>query len=95
MIDPATQTVLDSRTLSSFVSGDYLVWNLRGHVQLVFTNEKDGTNAVVSGLFFGGHATAAAPPTVTTPANAAPNPATGTTTTLNVLAPTPPTPNRP
>jgi hypothetical protein len=44
--------VLDSRDLSSFVSGTYLVWNLTGHVQLVITNELSGRNAAASALFF-------------------------------------------
>jgi hypothetical protein len=44
--------VLDSRTLSSFTGGQYLVWNLGGHVQLRVTN-LSGISAVVSGLFFG------------------------------------------
>jgi hypothetical protein len=52
VLDAATGTVLDTRTLSSFGGGEYLTWNLYGHVQLVFTNLVGGKNAVVSGLFF-------------------------------------------
>ncbi|HWE37485.1 MAG TPA: fibronectin type III domain-containing protein [Isosphaeraceae bacterium] len=52
VIDPTTGAVLDSRTISSFTGGDYLSWNLRGHVQIRVTNLA-GPNAVVSGLFFG------------------------------------------
>jgi subtilisin family serine protease len=51
VLDPATGTVLDTRTISSFGGGEYLTWNLYGHVQLVFT-DLSGPNAVVSGLFF-------------------------------------------
>jgi hypothetical protein len=52
VVDAATGAVLDSRTLTSFAGGEYLVWNLGGHVQLRVTNVS-GPNAVVSGLFFG------------------------------------------
>jgi hypothetical protein len=55
LIDPSTGKVVDSRTLSSFTLGEYLSWNLTGHMQLRFTN-LSGPNAVVSGLFFGGAA---------------------------------------
>jgi hypothetical protein len=47
----ASHNVLDSRTVTGFTAGQYLVWNVRGYVKLRFTNIK--TNAVVSGLFFG------------------------------------------
>jgi len=45
-------TLLDSRTLSTFRNGQYLVWNLSGHVQITVINT--GSNAVISGIFFGG-----------------------------------------
>ena len=47
----ASGTLLDSRTLSGFDNGRYLVWRVTGHVviQVVHIN---GPNAVVSGLFF-------------------------------------------
>jgi hypothetical protein len=49
----ANQNTLDSRTVAGFSGGQYLVWNLSGHVILRFTNT-GGANAVMSGLFFGG-----------------------------------------
>jgi hypothetical protein len=52
VIDPATGTVLDSRTLSSF-QGVYLSWTIAGHVLLRVTNTASGNNAVVAALFFG------------------------------------------
>ena len=52
VIDPSTGKVLDSRTISSFYSGTYLTWKLKGNVQLRFTVLK-GPDPVVSGLFFG------------------------------------------
>jgi hypothetical protein len=53
VIDTATGAVLDSRTLSNFPNGVYLVWNLSGNVTIRVTNLNPGSNAVVSGLFFG------------------------------------------
>jgi hypothetical protein len=52
VLDAATGTMLDTRTISSFGGGEYLTWNFNGHVQLVFTDLSGGKNAVVSGLFF-------------------------------------------
>jgi subtilase family serine protease len=51
--DATTGTVLDSRTLSSFSNGEYLVWNVSGHVKIT-TTLLSGTNTVLSGIFFGG-----------------------------------------
>jgi hypothetical protein len=53
VLDATTKAVLDTRTTSGFVNGRYLVWNLKGHVILRVTNVGQ-SNAVVSGLFFGG-----------------------------------------
>ncbi len=50
--DASSGTVLDSRAISAFTNGIYLVWNVSGHVKIVVTNSKSG-NAVVSGIFFG------------------------------------------
>jgi hypothetical protein len=54
VIDNATGNVLDTQMLSSFQSGKYLSWNLSGSVTITVTNENAKSNAVVSGLFFGG-----------------------------------------
>jgi hypothetical protein len=53
VIDAATGVVLDTRNVSTFAGGQYLVWNITGHVQIRFTNTGP-TNAVVEGVFFGG-----------------------------------------
>ena len=45
--------VLNTRTLSNFTGGVYLVWNLTGHVKIRITFT-GGYNAVMTGLFFGG-----------------------------------------
>jgi hypothetical protein len=49
--DGATGAVLDTRNVSSFQNGQYLVWTLSGHVVLNVTHTA-GDNAVISGLFF-------------------------------------------
>jgi virginiamycin B lyase len=46
--------LLDTRSVSNFASGEFLVWNLSGHVRVRVTNTNPSGNAVVSGLFFGG-----------------------------------------
>lgn len=46
-------TLLDTRSASKFVSGEYLVWNLSGHVVIRITNTNPQSNAVISGVFFG------------------------------------------
>ena len=51
VLDAVSGVVLDSQLVSGFHGGQYLVWNLSGHVTLRVTNV--GTpNVVVSGLFF-------------------------------------------
>lgn len=55
----ATGAVLDTRQASSFAGGEYLIWNVTGHVKFVVT-VTSGNNAVVSGVFFD-------PPATTTP----------------------------
>ena len=52
LVDAVTGLLLDSRTLSSFSGGQYLVWNVLGHV-VVRVTRLTGPNAVVSGLVFG------------------------------------------
>ena len=43
--------ILDSRTMEAFQNGQYLVWNLSGHVQIQLAHLA-GANAAISGLFF-------------------------------------------
>jgi hypothetical protein len=63
VLDPATGLVLASSPASAFTSGQYLVWNLSGHVTLRVT-KTGASNAVVSGLFF--DRPLAAPPALAT-----------------------------
>jgi len=51
VVDAQSGAVLDSRTVSDFAGGKYLIWNLRGHVRLRFTMIS-GYNAILSGVFF-------------------------------------------
>jgi hypothetical protein len=40
--------------VTNFSAGEYLTWNLKGHVQVRVTNTgASGNTCVVSGLFFG------------------------------------------
>jgi hypothetical protein len=51
ILDAVTNAVLDSRSVSSFSAGKYLVWRLSGHVVIKVT--RTGLwNSVVSGIFF-------------------------------------------
>jgi hypothetical protein len=56
VVDANTNTVLDTRSISAFTNGMYLVWNITGHVRINVTNNISG-NAVISGIFFGGATT--------------------------------------
>jgi hypothetical protein len=49
--EATSRIVLDTRTISHFSDGQYLVWNLRGHLRLDVTRTA-GPSGVVSGLFF-------------------------------------------
>lgn len=48
----ATGGVLDTRSVSNFGGGEWLVWNITGNVKITIANA-GGVNAVASGLFFG------------------------------------------
>jgi hypothetical protein len=52
IVDAASQQVIDTQTVAKFQRGVYLVWNVKGHVTVRFT-QIAGANAVVSGAFFG------------------------------------------
>ncbi len=55
--DVQTGATLDTRTVTNFNGGQYLVWNITGHVNIWISNN-GATNAVMSGIFF-------APPSTT------------------------------
>ena len=50
VLDAATNTILDTRSVSNFTDGVYVLWNVIGHVKLQFTKTA-GNNAVISGVF--------------------------------------------
>ena len=49
---PAPTTVLDTRNVTGFQNGQYLVWNINGHVKIVVTTTNPNSNAAISGVFF-------------------------------------------
>jgi hypothetical protein len=51
ILDATSGSVLDTRSVSSFANGQWLLWNLSGHVTIRVTRNV-GSNAVLSGLFF-------------------------------------------
>src|SRR5204863_501193 len=64
----ANNNVLDTRSVSAFSGGVYLVWNLSGHVILRVTNTIPGGNAVLSGILFGAGNGGSPPPSTGTAA---------------------------
>jgi hypothetical protein len=52
VLDGESLTILDTRTVSDFVYGKYLVWQVGGHLIFQITPAA-GPNAVVSGIFLG------------------------------------------
>jgi hypothetical protein len=64
IVDPSTNNVLDTRSISGFSGGIYLIWNISGHVHAVVTDTAGTANAAISGVFFGGAgaSTNSAPP---------------------------------
>jgi hypothetical protein len=51
VLDAASETVLDTRSMTNFTAGTYLVWNISGHVTITVTMNAGG-NGVISGIFF-------------------------------------------
>jgi hypothetical protein len=51
LVDAATQTVLDTQTISSFSGGMYLDWSIKGHVTITFSGHSHD-RPVLSGIFF-------------------------------------------
>ena len=49
--DTASNALLDTRTVSGFNPGQYLVWDVRGNITFKFT-QSGVYNAVLSGIFF-------------------------------------------
>jgi hypothetical protein len=51
IVDAASNAVLDTRAISSFGSGIYESWSVKGHVQIQVTNNA-GVNGIVNAIFF-------------------------------------------
>ncbi len=67
--DWATNALLDSRSMSQFNGGQYLVWDIRGHVT-IRVNRIGAKTAVVSGLYFGGPVSSPTPTPTPNPCSA-------------------------
>lgn len=50
--DASSGAALDTRPVRAFGNGEYLVWQVRGHVSIQVINAAGSLNAVVSALFF-------------------------------------------
>lgn len=66
VLNTATGAVIDTRPLSNFNGGIYLVWNVSGNVTVKIT-QISGANAVLSGIFFSPPAGIIPPPNPATP----------------------------
>ena len=51
--DAASGTLLSTTDVNNFTNGDYLVYNMTGHVKITISNDSGSLNAVASGIFFG------------------------------------------
>ncbi|MBS1819489.1 MAG: S8 family serine peptidase [Acidobacteria bacterium] len=85
VLDAGSGATLDTRLMSGFQNGQYLVWAVSGHVVIRVTNS-GGLNAVVSGLFFDGGAPPAPTPPAITSAPVSQTIAAGQSATLSVSA---------
>jgi hypothetical protein len=59
ILDADTNVQLDSQSIPNFIGGEYLVWNISGHVKITVSRTA-GVNAVISGVFFGNGGTSIA-----------------------------------
>jgi uncharacterized repeat protein (TIGR01451 family) len=51
LVDATSGTVLNTQSVSTFGSGEYLVWNVSGDIQIRITSTDSFGSAVLSGLF--------------------------------------------
>ena len=93
ILDPTTNAVLDTRSVTSFANGVYLVWNVRGDVAVQITASPNSVNAVVSGVFLAPVAAAGSTPVATTGATPMATPTETTTPTATSSPGGEPTPS--
>lgn len=86
VLDADTGALLDSRSISSFNGGQYLVWDLRGRVKIIVTRTGAKT-AVLSGLYFGATANPTPTPTPTPSPTPSPSPGGNNPPTVAVTSP--------
>jgi hypothetical protein len=51
--DAASGKILDTQKVLDLNSGKWLVWELKGHVKIVFTATTEAQAAILNGIFFG------------------------------------------
>src|SRR6266498_38707 len=83
VVDASTNALLDSRTISGFENGQYMVWNIQGHVRVNVLKDV-GVNSVVSGVYFGA---AAANPSPTPTPSPSPTPSGNNLPSVTITAP--------
>lgn len=88
VIDPVTNAVLDTRSVTNFANGVYLVWNVRGHITFQITASPNSVNAVVSGVFLSPLATPGSTPAIVPTDTSTPTPVSGPDATP-IVTPTP------
>jgi hypothetical protein len=85
-LDSGNGTILDTRNLSSYQGGVYLVYNYSGNITFRVINNNGGTpTGAVSGFFWGGGG-ASAPPSDTTPPTISIQSPVGGTTVSGVVS---------
>jgi len=52
ILDATSGNVLNTQNVTNFHNGQYLVWQMSGHVQIRVTSTAANSNGVISGLFF-------------------------------------------
>jgi hypothetical protein len=84
VLDVTSGAVIDTRAAGGFSGGDYLLWQVRGHVVFRVTRTA-GANGVVGGIFFDPTSVTHAPPAVTL-TQPAPGPPFTAPATINFAA---------
>ncbi|MEO8592799.1 MAG: Ig-like domain-containing protein [Candidatus Solibacter sp.] len=86
ILDAVTNAVLDTRQVSAFNGGAWVVWSLKGHVIIKVATTNSGNNAVISGIFLGANAPPPPAPTVSMTSPAAGPVANTVTLTANATS---------
>jgi len=82
ILDAFDNSVLSSQSVTGFNGGQYLIWELKGHLLIRLTNT-GSPNAVLSGIFFDPSGEPPPPPPARTLTIASSNPASGVSVTIS------------